>query len=139
MTIHAFQIYTTDNLPGTESELQRFVDEWVNSQPIWENHGGYNPKVTKNNTEMDGSGLDYYNCSARFEKQNSATEVLQLVAETLNYHGVEWYRLYYHECDHDGGEGGCEWNEMWEHTHSNVSIPEEIKNRMPNKSVDKEV
>jgi hypothetical protein len=101
-----------------------FIAVWLNNFTAWTNPNQENRNVELTNTDPDGeSGLDYYESNLwRFEwsadKANLLDNLEGHVAARSN-----WYRIRWHECDHDeDARGGCSWDEI----RTGGTVPDEV-------------
>lgn len=94
------------------SDLEARIDDWVASNAEWVEDTQPH-ELTERNTEIDGSGATYYGIDVRFLKDDTKDNLLQKFTDKLK-DKVDWYRVGYHECDHDAAPE--EWSEgaIWD-------------------------
>lgn len=116
---------STDTGGMTEAEINTALDEWVSKQSEWT----ADPQAHVINTSpgIDGETV-YYGGTYRFTKESDAKDtLLQKCGDKLK-NKLDWYRLGYHDCDHDEqASDGCSWDGEREWTSTNTaSIPADI-------------
>lgn len=117
---------STDTPGMTESEINTAMDDWVSKHSEWifdsvEHH------IVKENSEYDGTGVNYYLGSYRFELSDAKDNLLQKCSDKLK-NKVDWYRLGYHLCEHDEeNPAPCIWDDEIEWMSKNTtSIPQQV-------------
>lgn len=123
MTVHMIRIFSHWPDGYTESDINTAIQNWV------DNHTEWTADLTAHtisglNTNTDGSGTDYFRGDFRFEWSDDKTALLDDCETTLQSN-VDWYRLGYHQCTHDGS-GACDWDDKREWSASGVTIPSDI-------------
>lgn len=101
-----FKKYSTPS--AFEAEEAAFGSSWSFMGPASEQSSS----ISKVNTELDGSGTDYFNWLKRASKdldsngnpQTTKTEVLDEF-ENKVVADADWYKIYYHDCAHLKGGG----------------------------------
>jgi hypothetical protein len=106
-----------------KGEAKNAVDNWVQNHNEWTD----DPKdhsLVETNTKLDGSGTTYLCGDYRFVQDGPADALLDDLADRLqSFQGGLWYRIGYHECDHDeNNPTGC----AWEQTRENGDVPADI-------------
>lgn len=117
MTVHKFEVCTSTNF--TLQQARDAVSNWIGNHE--ETLTPRKVNIREENTNPDGSGTDYYRGMLNF----LITEDKQaLIDEAVSDIGAncDWYRIRYHECDHDSVEDGCGWNE----TYTDGSVPTDL-------------
>jgi hypothetical protein len=104
-------------------EAENAVDNWVQNHNEWTDY----PKehsLTETTAGTDDDGTSYVRGGYRFIQEGAADELLDDLAGRLDsFQGGLWYRLGYHECDHDeDSPTGCDWEQVRE----NGSVPPDI-------------
>lgn len=121
MTVHMIRIYSHWPDGYTESDINTSVQNWEDNHTEW-TADTVSHTITGVNTEIDGTGTDYLRGDFRFKWSDDKTILLDDLETTLQS-DVDWYRVGYHQCTHDGSGGGCNWDDKREWTASNVTIP----------------
>lgn len=124
MTIHMIRIFSHWPDGYTVDDIDQEVQTWVDNHTEWLDDS-VEHTISGHNTAIDGSGTDYLVGDFRFEWTDDKTTLLDNCEATLQDH-VDWYRLGYHECTHDGDGAPCGWDDKVEWTASGVSIPSDI-------------
>lgn len=119
MTTHMVRIYASANI--SKSDAESAIDSWVTAHDPWVE--GTQESLSKSSTEPGGSGTEYYTYNARFHIENSTKqEVLDAIESELDTL-ADWYRLGYHECNHDeDAAGDCSWDD----TRVNGDVPNDV-------------
>jgi len=96
-------------------DVQAIVDEWINNHNEW-TEDPVEHSLSEVNTEEDGSGVDYLRGDFRFIQEESLTALLDDLVSTYDSSPASfWYRVVYHECDHDkDNPTNCRWDEKRE-------------------------
>ena len=104
-------------------EAEEAVNNWVENHTEWEDDP-VSHELREANTNIDGGGTEYLRGDYRFLQDSSATEIIDGLADRLDgFQGGLWYRIGYHECDHDESESTpCE----WEQTREGRNVPDSI-------------
>lgn len=117
MVIHAIDFAcdkkTSDTFVGGTNS---YVSVWLTNYIAWEPDGNLtqsNDPPSVVNTELDGSSLDYYRGGVwRFDWSESKAQLLDNLEGQANAY-CDWYRIRWHECDHDEDDDrGCSWDEV---------------------------
>lgn len=103
-----------------------YVSVWLTNYTAWEAQDNQPPTLT--NTALDGSGTSYWDGGIwRFAWSEDRSIMLDnLEGQASAY--CPWYRIRWHECDHDGEQAdgsapdGCQWDEV----RSNGPVPEGV-------------
>jgi len=133
MAVHAIIGYIAYDSGMTVQEIQDAVDDWVSKRAKWESDWSTDVRVS--NTSFDGDGIDFCSFSVRFEWSEDKDNTLQKCADKFKKK-VDWFRLVYHECDHDASNPtGCSWDERWEWEAKDVIVPPEIDDFIPDATV----
>ena len=110
MTVHMIRIYTEP--PNNDNHLQRMrsaCDKWAATYP--EALEAQRLGLTQITVEADDVAPEHTMGHWRFEMSTGADTLLTDLETSLQSE-VGWYRLKYHECDHDEAEQqGCSWDE----------------------------
>lgn len=120
MTVHMFNIVVgPDTSQLTFSDAETHVNNWLDSHNQWaddlESH-------TLREIQDDTRGT-YWTCSARFTFDDTKSELLQYIEDKLQGNCL-WYRIGYHNCNHDGsGTPACSWDDSVEWTDSGETVP----------------
>lgn len=123
MTVHMFRCYIGQGKMST-TDLETRINDWVESNGEWE-ADSVEHTLRQRNTEIDGSGTDYYAIDVRFLPNQSKANLLQKFTDKLE-NKVAWYRVGYHACTHregDGSSGLCDWDDSAEWIAKGVSVP----------------
>lgn len=129
MAVHMFRCFVWH--PNTSvTEIQNTIDNWLSSHDEWlEDHVSHT--VSLNASLVDDS-VEYYAVDVRFETTDTVSTLLGDVTNDLEG-SVEWYRIGYHSCTHDGDGGDCSFDPSVdtdavarEWTASSVTIPSEV-------------
>jgi len=105
----------------TVAEANTAMDDWVSNNTEWVEDPG------EHKIALADSGTDvmWLHGSYRFELTDAKDNLLQKAGDKLE-NKVPWYRLVYHQCDHDEDDRpGCPWDEKQEWTDKDVTIPPE--------------
>lgn len=113
------QLYCESPDNYTLEEIRATVEDWVDRYT--ETLTTQRLTVTKRD---DGLGTVYLSGHWRFAWAEDATVLLDdLESDLQNY--VGWYRIGYHQCDHDQmARGGCSWDREREYG----TVPDDIPN-----------
>lgn len=103
MTVHMFRVYIGRGKMSIP-DLETRIDDWVQSNAEWVEDSTEHV-LTERNTALDGSGATFHSIDVRFEKSNAKSNLFQKFEDKL-VNKVGWYRVGYHECNHDDGAGG---------------------------------
>lgn len=106
-----------------KGEAESAVDNWVQNHTEWTDDP-VSHTLTETNTEIDGSGTAYLRGDYHFIQNEPTDDLLSdLEARLSGFQGGLWYRLAYHECDHDEEQSTpC----AWEQTRESGDIPPDI-------------
>lgn len=122
MTVHMIRVCAGLGGQMAVSDIEAALDDWVSKHSEWAKDTVPHT-VSEANTEPDGSGTAYALGSYRFKWEDSKDNLFQKCGDKLKKK-LDWYRLGYHECDHDADErAGCSWDDKREWTDKNVTIP----------------
>jgi len=86
------------------SDLETRINDWVDSNAEW-TEDSVEHTLSERNTEIDGTGTTYHAIDVRFLQNDTKSNVLQKFEDKLQ-NKVDWYRVAYHSCGHDGDSGG---------------------------------
>lgn len=111
-------------LEPPKGEAESAVDNWVQNHTEWEDDPVEHTLI-ETNTEPDGSGTEYVQGDYRFIQDSTATGLLDgLESRLQDLEGGLWYRVGYHECDHDGSDrSGCAWDDIRENGPVPADVP----------------
>lgn len=124
MVVHNLEVWTsqTDANGGPvdiETIRPQFQD-WIASHD--EVLGTQSSDLSAGNTGNDGTGVAYFVGSWRFAWAEDLTALRTDITGYLT-DNFEWWRLRYHQCDHDEADrAGCSWDNSWE----GGSVPPEV-------------
>jgi hypothetical protein len=101
------------------------IDNWVTNHNEWTDDP-VSHSLTETNADIDGSGTTYARGDYRFIQEETPTDLLDdLESRLQNVQGGLWYRVGYHQCEHDEENGTpCQWDDL--HTCENGDIPTDI-------------
>lgn len=104
------------------------MDDWVSQQSVWMEDPDTHHIIEVSPLEEDST--PYYMGTYRFHvpASDEKDNLLQKCEDKL-VNKCDWYRIWYHVCDHDEDEStrdGCTWDEMREWTDKDVTIPADI-------------
>lgn len=117
----------SSDTPGlTLSEINTALDDWVSKRSEWTADPASH-QISEVSSDTDGTGTTHYVGSYRFEISDAKDNLLTKCEDKLK-NKVDWYRLGYHECDHDeSNKSGCSWTDKREWTSTNTSsIPADV-------------
>lgn len=107
-----------------ETQANQIVDQWLTDNTPWtDDPTPHEIRLVKGEiTEQP----EHFRGDVRFEFDDEKPELLEQIETDLA--GItNWYRIGYHECSHDEGNGGpCSWDNAIEWTANNVTIPEGV-------------
>lgn len=112
-------------LEPPKGNAETAIDNWVQNYNEWESDP-VEHTLAVTNTALDGSGVDYVQANYRFIQDSAATSLLDdLESRLQSLQGGLWYRIGYHDCNHDeSNRDGCTWDTT--ETRENGTIPPEI-------------
>lgn len=115
----------SDTSKMTLQDANDALDTWVANHSEWIDDTSPH-QLREVNTESDGSGVVYWNGICRFYLSDEKDNLLTKCEDKL-VNKCDWYRLGYHNCDHDESDRrGCSWDDEREWTDKNESIPPEV-------------
>jgi hypothetical protein len=119
MTVHMVRIMIEPPKGNAESA----VDNWVANHNEWENDP-VKHSLVETTADVDGTGTTYVRGDYRFIQDSTVTDLLDALESRLqSFQGGLWYRVGYHQCDHDEENASpCSWDEKRE----NGTIPSDI-------------
>jgi hypothetical protein len=119
-----FRVFMQDTRPQYSLALaQAWIDDWIADEDTWTGDP-ITHEIRPGNTEIDGSGTDYFGGDFRFEKTNSEGNIASNFASFVGVF-TTWHRLGYHLCPHDEANGGsCSWDSQYEDGSVPSDIPE---------------
>lgn len=120
MTKHMFRCFIGR---GTMSinDLETRINDWVSSNAEWADDD-IAQILTERNSGLDGSGTAYHAIDVRFLETDTKSNLLQKFEDKLT-NKVDWYRVGFHSCTHDGTGGACDWDDAVDWTAKDVTIP----------------
>lgn len=129
MTVHMFRIVaaseSTDTGGMTLSEINSAMDDWMSKQSRWEADPTEHVVTL---SEPIGDGTSHYTGNYRLTFDSETKDnLLQKLGDKLKKK-LDWYRIGYHQCDHDeSSPTGCSWDDEREWTSKNTdSIPSDV-------------
>lgn len=119
MTVHMTRLFIEPPKGNAESA----VDNWVQNHTEWTGDP-VSHALERTNTDIDGDGVEYVHGDYRFIQAEPADELLTDLEDRLaRFQGGLWYRVGYHECEHDEPDpSACEWEDVRESS----GVPDEI-------------
>lgn len=109
------------------NDLKTRINNWVSSNAEW-TEDSVDHTLTERNTALDGSGATYHAIDVRFLDSDAKSNLQQKCEDKL-VNKCDWYRLGYHNCDHDESDRqGCSWDDEREWTAKDQTIPSAIPN-----------
>lgn len=116
MAVHNLDVWTSQTdasgNPIDIGTIRPAFRDWVTSHN--ERLETQSADLTAGNTELDGTGADYFHGSWRFAWTDDPVQAKDGIAAYLS-NNFTWWRIRYHACDHDEAErGGCSWDNSWE-------------------------
>jgi hypothetical protein len=120
MKVHMVRLY----IEPPKGEGESAVDNWVQNHNEWADDPT-DHTLTEQTPGIDGDGTAYVGGDYRFIQEESADALLDDLAGRLeSFQGGLWYRLGYHECDHDeDSPTGCSWEQVRESDDVPADIP----------------
>lgn len=118
---------STDTGGMTLSEINSAMDDWMSKQSEWVSDPTEHAVTL---VEPESGAASYYQGNYRLTFDSDTKDnILQKLGDKLKTK-VDWYRVGYHQCDHDQDTGtGCFWGDEREWTSKNTnSIPSHIPN-----------
>jgi hypothetical protein len=113
MTTHMFRLVVAKPDGVTEQDANRIVDDWLADNTPWTDD-----PIDHSVSVIDDPLTDapiHFRGDLRFEFSDAKTDLLSQMETDLQA-VVSWYRIGYHECDHDEANGSpCNWNEQIEY------------------------
>lgn len=123
MTVHMIRLVAEEPPDYSVEEIRTAVEDWVNRYS--ETLTTERLTVTK---QEGGTGTVYLLGQWRFAWAEDATVMLDDLESSLQTY-VAWYRLGYHQCDHDETDrGGCSWDREREYGTVPDDIPDFVVN-----------
>ena len=121
MTTHMIRLF----VEPPKGEAEEAVNNWVENHTVWEDDP-VSHELREANTELEGSGTDYLRGDYWFLQDSSATEIIDDLADRLDgFQDGLWYRIGYHECDHDEDTPTpCAWEQTRDGGDVPVGIPQ---------------
>lgn len=113
MTVHMFRVVAEKPSGVSETQANQLVDQWLANNTPWSD----DPTPHEITLVQDDSLTNqptHFTGDVRFEFSDAKADLLSQIETDLS--GVaSWYRIGYHECDHDQNSGsGCSWDEQRE-------------------------
>lgn len=129
MAIHAVDLACSkDSGASFVGGANSYASVWLTNFIAWEPDGDLTqdnepPELT--NTALDGSGLDYYRGGIwRFEWSEDKSILLDNLEGQADA-WCPWYRIRWHECDHDQDDRPrCQWDDS--ETQTGGAVPSEV-------------
>lgn len=128
MAVHNFELTTSQTDTGGAHiepvDTRPQLDNWLsNRQRVLQEQDN---TFSGANTEIDGTGIDYYRGLWRFDMAEGRDNIMTPL-QTLVSNNFEWGVIRYHVCDHDEDQPeGCSWDRKWE----NGVVPDEIRSQL---------
>lgn len=118
MTVHMIRVWTEP--PANDNHLQRMrsaAEDWASSY----DETLTTERLTVSHSEPDENegDTDHSTGCWRFAWHEDATVLLDDLETDLQSE-VDWYRIKYHSCSHDGETGDCAWDESMERNYGTV-------------------
>lgn len=129
MGVHTIEAFvSTSGL--SESQVQDAVNDWVEKNSEWiEDHDTH--QISLSHTGNGGTGVAYFRGLFRFTLDDAKDNLIQKASDKVK-NKVAWFRLLYHQCDHDEADrGDCTWDERWNWEDKDVTVPEEVEALIP--------
>lgn len=125
MTVHMIRVVASSAGDYTLDQLNTAMDDWVSKQSEWTNDT--KEHVIEDARDGDtGDPLGHRDGTYRFLIEDAKDNLLQKCEDKL-VNKVDWYRIGYHECNHDEtGRDGCPWDEQREWTDKDATIPDHV-------------
>jgi len=121
MTVHMFRVYAHNPKAYTLTEINNAVDDWIADHNRW-GEDTIDHSLSVGNTALDGSGAEYLRGDFRFNQTDPRADI-EFTFEQKIQPALDWYRIGYHECDHDEeSDTGCSWQDVMEYG----TIPSDI-------------
>jgi len=122
MTTHMFRVYAHNPDAYTLTEINSIVNGWIADHDRWsEDTVDHSLSVT--NTSADGTGIEYLHGDFRFNQTVPKADI-EFAFEQKIQPALDWYRIGYHECEHDEESGsGCSWQDVLEYGPIPSDIP----------------
>jgi hypothetical protein len=129
MAVHMIRVYAAKG-GYTLEEVQQAVSDWVQSHTEWtadiDDH-----QIELREANPDPGATEYFQGEFRFELDDAKDNLLQKAADKLK-NKVPWFRLVYHQCDHDTEAGdGCSSEERWNWEGKDVTVPADVERKVP--------
>jgi len=122
MTVHMIRVFIGPNDKMTLQQANDELDKWVNNHSEWvEDMAAHVVSET-----VTPSGSKYWLGSYRFQFDDAKDNLLTKCEDKLT-DKCDWYRLGYHNCDHDESDrSGCSWDDQREWTAKDQTIPSDV-------------
>lgn len=122
MSIHAVDLVCAADTDNVFVAPNGFVDVWLTNHVAWEPDGDLTQDNARPTLDTEPGVPDHYRGGIwRFEW----TEDRSILLDNLEGHASSycpWYRIRWHECDHDGAWDECSWDESA--TRTGGTVPE---------------
>jgi hypothetical protein len=121
MTVHMVRLF----IEPPKGNADQAINNWVENHNEWEDDP-VEHSLTETTVGIDGSGTQYIRGDYRFIQDSDATTLLNRLENRLqSSQGGLWYRIGYHQCDHDEDQSTpCSWDGS--ETRENGDIPSDI-------------
>lgn len=121
MTKHMTRLY----IEPPNGNAQNAIDNWVQNHNEWTDDP-VEHTVSETQLDEDDSGSVAVTADYRFVQEETPTALLDDLESKLNsFQSGLWYRVGYHECDHDEENvSGCSWEEVRENGTIPSYVPE---------------
>jgi len=126
MTIHMIKIHCGPQSSWTLTQCNLTVEEWMLNQSEWQS----DPTIHEMSvTSALDTSLSWFAGEYRLTFDSEPkSDILQKLEDKLK-NNPDWYRIGYHECDHDEPvQTGCSWDDERQWTDTNVTIPPQVPN-----------
>lgn len=119
MSHHKLRIYLEPPKVDAETVIDNWIQDYSDSS-----HNASTDNLREATTGLGENGTKYVVGSYLFHHHTSVTTLLDDLESELQSFGNEvWYRIGYHECDHDEDDRtGC----SWEKVRSGGSVPNSV-------------
>jgi hypothetical protein len=113
MTTHMFRLVVEQPDGVTEQEANSIVDDWLANNTPWTDDPIDHSVFVVDDPLTDAP--NHFRGDLRFEFSDAKTDLLSQM-ETDLQEVVSWYRIGYHECDHDEANANpCSWDNQIEY------------------------
>lgn len=122
MTVHMFRVVCDKPDSIGETQANQIVNQWLADNTPWTDDPTPHEITLVENTPISDPPT-HFRGDVRFEFTDDKPALFEQIETDLN--GIaSWYRIGYHECDHDEETGsGCAWDETREGGNVPDSMP----------------